>query len=120
MDRGTTLARGRKSAGRMVQDTRVVVNKPAGVLMHPSHYEQSGTLLNGLTFHVNRDGGRFIRPGLPHRLDKQTWGLIVAAKTARAHRTISNDFMKNRVQKRYLALVEGVATDDDGVIDADR
>ncbi|MBV9215215.1 MAG: RluA family pseudouridine synthase [Acidobacteria bacterium] len=99
-------------------DQIIVVDKPIGMLVHPSHYEQNGTLLNGLTFHLNRHGGRFVRPGLPHRLDKQTSGLIVAAKTARAHRILSNDFMKKRVEKRYLALVEGAVDAAEGTIEA--
>ncbi|MBA2378130.1 MAG: RluA family pseudouridine synthase, partial [Blastocatellia bacterium] len=59
-----------------------------------------------------------IRPGLVHRLDKQTSGLIVAAKTDRAHRFLSRQFGKKRVEKRYSAIVEGLIDDDEGVIDA--
>jgi 23S rRNA pseudouridine1911/1915/1917 synthase len=57
-----------------------------------------------------------VRPGLPHRLDKQTSGLVVVAKTARAHRRLSDGFMKKRVAKRYLALVEGVMEQNEGTI----
>ncbi len=119
----------------------IVVNKPAGMLMHPSHRENSGTLLNALVYHLNNNwstGGppvrghpsisiqrtgeppvlQFIRPGLPHRLDKQTSGLVVMAKTPRAHRILSGHFMKKRVEKRYLALVEGVVLKDEGTIEA--
>ncbi len=123
----------------------IVVNKPAGMLMHPSHRENSGTLLNALVYHVNGSepgaiatgflsspngasdhknpvatapGSDFIRPGLPHRLDKQTSGLVVVAKTARAHRILSGHFMRKRVEKRYLALVEGVVLKDEGTIAA--
>ena len=152
-------------------DELIVVNKPAGMLVHPSHRDRNGTLLNALVFHVNKgvlravpvdvrkgyafpvsdekdqaaappdqrhsracDGSSdgkaqpfrssdgeaafFIRPGLPHRLDRQTSGLIVAAKTARAHRTLSGHFMRKRVEKRYLALVESIVADDEGTIDA--
>ena len=94
----------------------IVVNKPAGMLMHPSHRENSGTLLNALVHHLNRENGRLVRPGLPHRLDKQTSGLVVAAKSAAAHRRLSEGFMKKRVEKRYLALVEGLVKEDEGVI----
>ncbi len=59
-----------------------------------------------------------VRPGLIHRLDKQTSGLIVAAKNARAHRILCNHFMKKRVEKRYLALVEGIVEQDAGTINA--
>ena len=99
-------------------DEILVVNKPAGMLMHPSHRENSGTLLNALVFHLNQNSHKLIRPGLIHRLDKQTSGLVVVAKTARAHRVLSGHFMKKRVGKRYLALVEGVVVDDEGTIEA--
>lgn len=98
-------------------DDLIVVNKPVGMLMHPSHRENSGTLLNALAFHLNRDQAtRQVRPGLPHRLDKQTSGIVVAAKTAVAHRRLSESFMKKRVEKKYLALVEGIVADDQGGI----
>lgn len=112
----------------------IVVNKPAGMLAHPSHRENSGTLLNGLVFHLNAERGMrsaesgnqnslrtpnsAIRPGLIHRLDKQTSGLMVVAKNARAHRILSGHFMKKRVEKRYLALVEGTVELDEGTIEA--
>jgi 23S rRNA pseudouridine1911/1915/1917 synthase len=99
-------------------DWLIVVNKPAGMLTHPSHRENTGTLLNALAFHCNREAASLIRPGLPHRLDKQTSGLIVIAKTPLAHRRISNSFMKKRVEKRYLALVEGIFEKDEGTIEA--
>jgi len=102
----------------------IVVNKPAGMLVHPTHRDKNGTLLNALTFHLNHEANSalriphsaFIRPGLVHRLDKQTSGLIVVAKTAGAHRRLCADFMKKRVEKRYLALVEGIVSDDSGSI----
>lgn len=97
-------------------DEMIVINKPEGMLMHPSHRENSGTLLNALAFYLNPGVGSHIRPGLPHRLDKQTSGLVVAAKTARAHRRLSEGFMKKRVTKRYLALVEGKIKEDSGTI----
>lgn len=116
----------------------IVVNKPAGMLVHPSHRDKNGTLLNALVFHVNQEvltqsckaaktannsairnpRSAFIRPGLPHRLDKQTSGLIVAAKTARAHRILTEHFMQRRVGKLYLALVDGVVEVDEGTIEA--
>ena len=107
--------------------------------MHPSHREQSGTLLNALAYHLNRgeevrNGGgeeeehstppsplssaTSERPGLPHRLDKQTSGVVVVAKNARAHRIISSQFLRKQVTKRYLALVDGVVEQEDGVIQA--
>ena len=119
-------------------DELIVINKPAGMLVHPSHRENSGTLLNALVYHTNRklltpghgDGTgadesasrlsptAFVRPGLIHRLDKQTSGLIVVAKTPRAHRILSKHFMRKRVEKLYLALVDGVVIDSEGTIEA--
>ncbi len=98
----------------------IVVNKPAGVLVHPTHREKNGTLLNAVTFHLNKrgNGNGFIRPGLVHRLDKDTSGLLVIAKTPRAHRILAEHFKRKLVDKRYLALVEGVMTDDEGTIEA--
>ena len=88
------------------------------MLVHPSHRENNGTMLNALSYHLNHNSTKLIRPGLPHRLDKQTSGLIVVAKTAFAHRRLSSDFMKKRVEKRYLALVDGILEKDEGAIEA--
>ncbi len=100
-------------------DYIIVVNKPAGMLAHPSHRENSGTLLNALVHHLNKvDDRDVVRPGLIHRLDKQTSGIMVIAKDARSHRRLSASFMKKQVEKRYLALVEGIVADDEGTVDA--
>ncbi len=102
----------------------IVVNKPCGMLAHPSHREQSDTLLNALAYHLNKgvlEGNsgntKFIRAGLIHRLDKQTSGLMVVAKTSRAHRIVADHFHRKLVEKRYLALVEGVVEADSGTIE---
>ncbi len=136
----------------------IVVNKPIGMLVHPSHRDKTGTLLNALTFHFNKEvlnvecgvgsaelsgagplgidaqksrkpsencksalrnphsAVPFIRPGLIHRLDKDTSGLIVSAKNARTHRILATHFEKKLVEKRYLALVDGIVADDEGTI----
>lgn len=96
----------------------VVINKPSGMLVHPTHSDKNGTMLNALAHHLNREEGPFIRPGLIHRLDKFTSGLIVVAKTTRAHRVLAGHFQRKMVEKRYLALVDGVVSDDAGTIDA--
>lgn len=117
--RGTAMRPEKISLDIIHEDNDViVVNKRADMLAHPSHRENSGTLLNGLVYHLNRNGSRVIRPGLIHRLDKQTSGLMVVAKNARAHRILSGHFMKKRVEKRYLALVGGIVKPDEGTIDA--
>jgi 23S rRNA pseudouridine1911/1915/1917 synthase len=94
----------------------VVVDKPGGMLVHPSHREKRGTLLNGLSHHLNQNGGPHIRAGLIHRLDKQTSGLIVVAKNARAHRVLAGHFMKKLVQKRYFAMVGGLVANNEGTM----
>lgn len=117
-------------------DQIIVVNKPSGMLVHPTHREKSGTLLNALTYYLNRhrfnldtsvshliNGGpssapRIIRPGLVHRLDRETSGLLVVAKSVKSHRKLARSFHKKRVKKRYLALVEGTVIDRQGTIDA--
>lgn len=102
----------------------MVVNKPAGMLVHPTHRDKNGTLLNALTFYLNDRGNELkgnargrIRPGLVHRLDKQTSGLMVIAKNEKTHRKLAEQFRRKLVQKRYMAVVDGTVTQDDGEID---
>lgn len=99
-------------------DDLLVVDKPAGMLAHPTHRDKSGTLLNALSFHLNRHGGRVTRPGLVHRLDKETSGLILVAKTEKSHRVLCAHFRRKRVKKRYVALVSGTVNPDQGLIEA--
>ncbi|MBS1771037.1 MAG: RluA family pseudouridine synthase [Acidobacteria bacterium] len=103
-------------------DELIVLNKPAGVLVHPSHRENRGTLLNGLVYYLNRHDVTLltpaIRPGLPHRLDKDTSGVLVVAKTKLAQRNLTRSFMRKLVEKRYLAIVVGSPEQDRGEIEA--
>jgi 23S rRNA pseudouridine1911/1915/1917 synthase len=99
-------------------DHLVIVNKPVGLLVHPSRSEKSGTLTNGLAYHFWQTAGSAIRPGLVHRLDRNTSGVIVIAKTPRAHRTLSKHFRERRVKKFYLALVCGTVEQEQGEIEA--
>jgi 23S rRNA pseudouridine1911/1915/1917 synthase len=99
-------------------ESLIVVNKPVGLLVHPSNTEKSGTLLNALAYHFWQTEGDAIRPGLIHRLDRNTSGVIVLAKTARAHRTLSKHFRERWVKKSYLALVRGRVERDSGEVDA--
>ena len=98
----------------------VVLNKPAGMLVHPTHRDKNGTLLNGLAYHLNKNGNgsRTIRPGLVHRLDKQTSGLMIVAKSVRVHRVLADHFKRKLVEKRYIALVEGLVRDEEGVVES--
>jgi len=87
----------------------VVVEKPAGMVVHPAGRHRSGTLANALAHHFNVVGAAQppIRPGIVHRLDRATSGLMVVAKTATALSRLTVDFQQKRVEKRYLALVHG-------------
>jgi 23S rRNA pseudouridine1911/1915/1917 synthase len=87
----------------------VVVHKPAGMVVHPGAGVQSGTLVNALLHHVsNLSGiGGVLRPGVVHRLDKETSGCLVVAKHDVAHLRLSNQFAGRKVQKFYLALCAG-------------
>jgi len=87
----------------------LVVNKPAGMVVHPGAGVQSGTLVNALLHHVsNLSGiGGVLRPGVVHRLDKDTSGCLVVAKHDVAHLNLSNQFTRRKVKKFYLALCAG-------------
>jgi len=97
----------------------IVVNKPAGMVAHPAAGVTSGTLANALAFHFQRlsSTGGEARPGIVHRLDKGTSGLLVVAKTERAHEHLSDQFRSREVLKSYLALVHGPVEADTGRID---
>jgi 23S rRNA pseudouridine1911/1915/1917 synthase len=120
----------------------IVVVKPAGMLVHPTMGVKTGTLANALAYHLNKsrieDGGwriesldesidprssilnplPVIRPGIVHRLDRATSGLMVIAKTPRALAVLSRHFRKRLVEKRYLALVHGTVQEEFGSINA--
>ncbi|HUN56022.1 MAG TPA: RluA family pseudouridine synthase [Smithella sp.] len=96
----------------------IVINKPAGMVVHPAPGNPENTLVNALLFHCRDLSGigGVLRPGIVHRLDKDTSGLIVAAKSDEAHRHLSCQFEKHEVQKKYLALVWGNVKDNQGEI----
>ncbi|MBX3266954.1 MAG: RluA family pseudouridine synthase [Acidobacteria bacterium] len=101
----------------------LVVNKAAGMLVHPNNRDKNGTLLNALSFYLNREttygngSEPAIRPGLVHRLDKDTSGLMVISKNTNAQKKLMKSFSRKFVHKRYLALVDGIVAQDVGVID---
>jgi 23S rRNA pseudouridine1911/1915/1917 synthase len=105
-------------------DEIIVVNKPAGMVTHPGAGARSGTLANALVYHFNQIGrqlpgrGGSSRPGIVHRLDAGTSGLIVAAKTDRAHLSLAEQFESRAVFKSYTALVYGAVKEDAGKIEA--
>jgi len=96
----------------------IVVNKPAGMVVHPAPGNPDQTLVNALLFHCRDLSGigGFLRPGIVHRLDKETSGLLVAAKTDEAHRRLSAQFEKHDVHKKYIALVWGDVRGESGEI----
>ena len=96
----------------------VVINKPAGMVVHPAPGNPDKTLVNALLFHCHDLSGigGVLRPGIVHRLDKETSGLIVAAKSDEAHRNLSTQFEKHEVYKKYVALVWGNVKGQSGEI----
>ena len=101
-------------------DDLMVVNKPAGMVVHPAAGHPDGTLVNAVLGHdpdLEGIGGEE-RPGIVHRLDKQTSGLILIAKNERAHRWLQDQFRLRKVEKTYLALVEGKPPTPSGRVEA--
>jgi len=100
-------------------DDVIVLNKPAGVVVHPAPGHASGTLVNALLYHCPTIGpiGGELRPGIVHRLDKDTSGILVVAKNAAAHAHLAGQFAARSIRKIYLAVVFGEMADDSGVIE---
>ena len=100
-------------------DALIVVNKPAGLVVHPAAGIQTGTLANALAYHFEKlsTNAGAVRPGIVHRLDKDTSGLLAVAKTEIAHEHLANQFRERKVFKSYLALVHGVLERDTGRIE---
>lgn len=100
-------------------DDVIVINKPPGMVVHPAPGHESGTLVNALLHHnpgIGPIGGE-MRPGIVHRLDKDTSGILVVAKNAAAHAHISDQFACRSIRKRYQAIVYGEVENNSGVID---
>lgn len=98
----------------------LVVNKAAGMVVHPAHGNPSHTLVNALLYHIRSLAqiGSPLRPGIVHRLDKDTSGLLVVAKNDEAHSFLARQFKEHRVDRTYDALVRRVVQHDEGEIDA--
>ena len=101
-------------------DELLVVNKPAGMVVHPAHGNWDGTLVNALVYHfqnlpTHRNGE--IRPGLVHRIDKDTSGLLVIAKTDQAMTHLAKQFFDHSIERTYAALVWGEPKQDEGTIE---
>ena len=104
-------------------DALLVLNKPAGLVVHPAPGHWTGTLVNALLYHFETSGGSAStiggkeRPGLVHRLDKETTGIMVIAKTDQAHRALAAQFKQHTITRMYEALVFGVPKKGHGLIE---
>ncbi|HTU69788.1 MAG TPA: RluA family pseudouridine synthase [Candidatus Baltobacteraceae bacterium] len=98
-------------------DDIVVIDKPAGMVTHPAHGATSGTVVNALLAHIGTLPGDPLRPGLVHRLDRDTSGLMVVAKTAAALSTLGIAMQARRIKREYLGLVHGVPEHARGTIE---
>ena len=98
----------------------IVVNKPKGLVVHPANGNPDGTLVNAIMA-ICKDGlsgiGGELRPGIVHRLDKDTSGLLIVAKNDKAHRIMSEQIKNRKVRKIYIALVKGVVAENEATID---
>lgn len=101
-------------------DYIIVINKPSGMVVHPAPGNYSGTLVNALLYHCkgSLSGiGGVIRPGIVHRIDKDTSGLLVVAKNDEAHLFLSEEMKTHSIVREYRALVSGGFSDDEGTVD---
>lgn len=98
----------------------IVVNKPRGMVVHPAPGHTTGTLVNGLLFHCKDLSGinGVLRPGIVHRIDKDTSGLLMVAKNDLAHESLAKQLAEKTVERRYKAVVHGVIPHDQGTINA--
>lgn len=100
-------------------DQLIVIDKPAGMVVHPAAGHSDGTLVNALLYHCDDLAGigGELRPGIVHRIDKDTSGLLVVTKNDACHHHLAAQFKDHSVNRRYLALVHGLLPQDRGVVD---
>ena len=98
----------------------MVINKPSGIVVHPGAGNKSNTLVNGLKYYTDNlsDGEDETRPGIVHRIDKDTSGLLLIAKTNKCEELLSEMFKKHSINREYIALVHGIIENDKVKIDA--
>lgn len=99
-------------------DDLLVINKASGMVVHPAPGHYTGTLVNALLYKFNLNSGEANRPGIVHRLDKDTSGLMLVAKNEFIHEKLSEMIGKKDVERKYLAIVDGLIKHDTGTIDA--
>lgn len=99
----------------------IVINKPKGMVVHPAAGHTGGTLVNALLYHC-KDSlsgiNGILRPGIVHRIDKDTTGVIIACKNDRAHQCIAEQLKAHSITRRYLALAQGRMQEEEGTVDA--
>ena len=98
----------------------MVINKPSGLVVHPGNGNKNNTLVNGLMYYTKHlsDIGDAERPGIVHRLDKDTSGLMLIAKENKTHELLAEEFKKHNIHREYIALVDGLIEVSKGTIDA--
>lgn len=99
-------------------DDLLVINKASGMVVHPAPGHYTGTLVNALLYRFHLSTGEVNRPGIVHRLDKDTSGLMLVAKNDETHEALSRMIANKEVERHYLAIVDGVIKHDTGTIDA--
>ena len=99
-------------------DSVIVVNKPRGMVVHPASGNMCGTLVNGLLYHCSLSSiNGAVRPGIVHRIDKDTSGLLAVAKTNEAHEALSQQLKERKALRKYVCIVNGNIKEDSGTID---
>ena len=99
-------------------DDLIIINKKSGMVVHPAPGHYTGTLVNALLYKYNISGGEKFRPGIVHRLDKDTSGLMIVAKNEEMLEKLSTMISTKEVERKYLAIINGVIKHDTGTIDA--
>lgn len=101
-------------------DDLIILSKTAGMVVHPAHGHAGGTLVNALLAHATGLSGigGVVRPGIVHRLDKDTSGLMIVAKNDNSHQALSGELKKRKIKRTYLTLVHGSFKEHEGIVDA--
>ena len=101
-------------------DYLMVINKPSGLVVHPGNGNYDNTLVNGLMYYTKNlsNVGEEFRPGIVHRLDKDTSGLMLVAKDNKCHELLADDFKNKIIHREYVALLDGVLPENSAIIDA--
>ena len=101
-------------------DYLMVINKPSGLVVHPGNGNYDNTLVNGLMYYTKNlsNVGEEFRPGIVHRLDKDTSGLMLVAKDNKCHELLADDFKNKRIHREYVALLDGVLPENSAIVDA--